>query len=188
MNKQSYIEKNILSNIDSKIKKYLMQITISVVGSLLIAVSAQIVIPVGIVPVTLQTFMVGLLALLFGRNTALMAVTFYFTEIFMGLPVMSAGQVLSPVSIVTFGYIVAFLPLAYTLGIIADNDNVKSVKQMIFIVVIANLLVYGIGVMWLGLFTGYSLNLLYVGVLPFILPDTIKMMSAVIIAKLLNNK
>ncbi len=188
MNKQSYIEKNILSNIDNKVNKNLIQIIISLSGSLLIAVSAQIVIPLGVVPITLQTFMVGLLALLFGRNTAIMAVTFYFSEIFMGLPVMSAGQVFSPASVVTFGYIIAFLPMAYILGFLADRDNVRSTKQMIFIVIIANVIVYGIGTMWLGLFTGYSFNLINIGVLPFILPDTIKMFSAVIIARLLNNK
>ena len=57
-----------------------------------IAVSAQIVIPLGFIPLSLQTFTVGLTATLLGRRTGSWAITLYLLLGFIGLPVFAGGK------------------------------------------------------------------------------------------------
>ncbi len=183
MTKKSYIENQVLAKINRKSNRIICQLVIALVASFAIALSAQIVIPIGIIPITLQTFMVALITLLFGRNTAVLTVIMYIIEILSGLPFMAGANVLNPVSLMNFGYIIAFIPLAFVLGTIADRETKYKLKTIILVVTVANLIVYTCGVLWLGIFIGFDQNLLIVSVLPFIIPDVIKMTFAVLISK-----
>ncbi len=185
MTKSSYIESQILTKINRKSNRIACQLVIALIASFIIALSAQIIIPIGIIPITLQTFMVALITLLFGRNTAVLTVSMYITEILSGMPFMAGANVLNPASLMNFGYIVAFIPLAYVLGTIADRETKYKLKTIILVVTIANIIVYTCGALWLGLFIGFDQNLLMIGVLPFIVPDVIKMTCAVLISKII---
>ncbi|MBR4943568.1 MAG: biotin transporter BioY, partial [Clostridia bacterium] len=83
----------------------------------LISVSAWLGLPVGEIPVTLQTAMIFVTAGLLGWKRATLSVTAYLLLGFVGVPVFAgfaggAGKILSP----TGGYLVGFLPLAFSVG------------------------------------------------------------------------
>src|SRR5688572_23794757 len=82
--------------------------------SLLVALSAQIVIPVGPVPITGQTFAVLLIGALLGSRLGAMTMILYLMEGASGLPFFyggssSVGHLLGP----TGGYLVAFPAAAF---------------------------------------------------------------------------
>ena len=74
----------------------------------LIVICAWISLPMGPVPVTLQTFAVFLGASLLGSRRGTLAVAVYILLGVVGLPVFSGFKGLNPL---TFGYVLGFLPL-----------------------------------------------------------------------------
>lgn len=180
---QSYIETHLSNENIKQQAKLIYQVAIAVLASVLIATSAQVAIYLGPVPITLQTFSVIFLALILGRKIALMSIGFYLLEIFSGLPVMASFQTLNPLSVMNFGYIIAFVPLVLML---TQVSNYQKKSAIFLLACLSNLVVYTIGSLWLGLFIGFSTNLLYVGVLPFLIPDVIKAVCAISLAKSVN--
>ena len=76
-------------------------------GAAIIAALAQIVIPIGAVPITLQTFAVGLVAAILKPREATLAATLYLILGAIGLPVF-AGLLWS------FSWLSACLPIFCT--------------------------------------------------------------------------
>lgn len=62
-------------------------------GAAIIATLAQIVIPIGAVPITLQTFAVGLVAAIFKPREAALAGLLYLLLGAIGLPVLQVVEV-----------------------------------------------------------------------------------------------
>src|SRR5438093_69432 len=90
--------------------------------SLLTALSAQIVIPIGPVPITGQTFAVLLTGALLGSRLGAMAVIAYLIEGASGLPFFAGGMaglphLLGP----TGGYLIAFPAAAFITGAFAEQ-------------------------------------------------------------------
>ncbi len=181
---QTNIETHIMNGNIKQNKKLIYQTAVVALASMLIAASAQVTIHVVTVPFTLQTFSVMFLSLVLGRKLAVLSVFAYITEILAGMPVMSNFQTLNPISIMNFGYIIACLPLAWYFGNIKATSSKYAILKHAFI---ANLIVYSFGLLWLGAFIGYNLNLLIVGFVPFIIPDLIKAIIASSIAKKTKN-
>lgn len=157
-------------------------ISIAVLSSLLIAASAQVTVSIGPVPVTLQTFSVIFLTLVLGRKLALTSLAMYIVEILCGLPVMANFHTLS-LSLMNFGYILAFIPLVF---ILTNSANKDSQIKTFALACLSNLVIYIIGAGWLGMFIGFNQNLLLVGVIPFIIPDMIKAIVAIKLARMIN--
>src|SRR6185436_1753456 len=92
------------------------------VFSLLTALAAQIVIPIGPVPITGQTFAVLLTGALLGSRLGALAMIAYLIEGAAGLPFFSAGHfgllhLMGP----TGGYLIAFPAAAYITGAFAEH-------------------------------------------------------------------
>src|SRR5947209_2679819 len=90
--------------------------------SLLTALSAQIVIPIGPVPITGQTFAVLLTGALLGSRLGAMAMIAYLIEGASGLPFFAGGMaglahLLGP----TGGYLIAFPAAAFITGAFAEH-------------------------------------------------------------------
>src|ERR1043166_7874867 len=96
---------------------FVRQVGLVIGFSLLMALSAQIVIPVGAVPYTGQTFIVLLAGALLGSRLGAISVVVYLLEGAIGLPFFSGGHgglvhLLGP----TGGYLIAFPAAAFTTG------------------------------------------------------------------------
>lgn len=153
----------------------------------LIAVCSLISIPVGTVPVTLQTFAVCLAAAMLGFRRGTLSVLVYILLGAVGLPVFSgmkggAGVLAGP----TGGYIIGFILTAVTVGIAADRWG-RRVFPLAVSMVIGVLLCYAVGTAWFVTVTGTDfVGALSLCVVPFLLPDALKIALAVLLANRLD--
>jgi biotin transport system substrate-specific component len=90
--------------------------------SLLTALAAQVVIPIGLVPITGSTFAVLLTGALLGPRLGAMAMIAYLMEGAVGLPFFAGGHFgLAHLMGPTGGYLVAFPAAAYITGAFAEH-------------------------------------------------------------------
>ncbi|MFC3420200.1 biotin transporter BioY [Salinicoccus hispanicus] len=83
----------------------------------LIAVGAQIRLPIGPVPVTFQVPMALLAGLLLGPKLGAMSALVYLLMGLVGLPVFAGGGGLATVVSPTFGFIIGLIPAAFFAGL-----------------------------------------------------------------------
>lgn len=164
-----------------------------VVGfSLLTALAAQVVIPIGPVPVTGQTFAVLLTGALLGSRLGAMAMVAYLIEGASGLPFFygahgGIAHLLGP----TGGYLVAFPAAAYITGVFAEHGWDKRFLTAAAAMAIGSALIILSGWAWLSQFMTASVAF-HTGVTRFIVGDIIKIVLAAALLpigwKLLNRK
>ena len=153
----------------------------------LIAVCSLISIPVGTVPVTLQTFAVCLAAAMLGFKRGTLSVLVYILLGAVGVPVFAGmkggiGVLAGP----TGGYIIGFILTAVTVGIAADRWG-RRVLPLAVSMIIGVLLCYVVGTVWFVIVTGTDLiGALTLCVAPFLLPDALKIALAVLLANRLD--
>lgn len=148
--------------------------------SVIIVVCSWITIPF-VVPFTLQTFGVFLALKVLGGKRGTCAIAIYILLGTVGLPVFSGfragiGHIMGP----TGGYIVGFLFSGVTYW---GLNKLKSLKKYpLAIMSICMLLCYVIGLLWFAIVCkGKQLGILKIislTVLPFIIPDAVKIFLA----------
>ncbi len=147
-----------------------------VAGSAVIALSAQVAIPLPFspVPVTGQTFGVLLVASMLGRVRGLAAVLAYLAEGAAGLPVF-AGMTTGPAVLLgpTGGYLMGFLPGAYLCGWFAERGFDRTPVRTIASMILGNIAIFALGLPWLARFVGSS-NAWALGFWPFLAGDVVK--------------
>ena len=154
----------------------------------LTVICAWISIPLGPVPVTLQTFAVFLAAALLGSKRGTMAIGVYILLGVVGLPVFSGFKTLNPL---TFGYVLGFLPLGLLTA--AADKLFKGKKLALLLGMALGLAVcYLIGTVWFwyvmhfrGTEYGFG-KILSLCVTPFLIPDLVKMGLAYFLAQKLS--
>lgn len=131
-------------------------------------------IPIGPVPITLQTFAVLLAGAVLGANRGFLAVLLYLAVGAAGLPVFSGGAAgFAPFAGPTVGYLVAFPFAAWLTGELAERfprSKVAASVPLIFVAGVAANLVfvypYGIsGLAWRAQMTieqAFAINLAFV--------------------------
>jgi biotin transport system substrate-specific component len=155
----------------------------------LTAIGSFISIPIGPVPITLQTLFVVLAGLILGAKLGALSQITYVILGLIGLPVFSGGtggltSIVSP----TFGFLISFIVIAYIIGKLTEKD--KSLSKIIYSVTLGSFLIYIIGVPYFYfIFTNYlgkSINFysaLKYACIPFIPGDIVKALIAIILAK-----
>lgn len=153
----------------------------------LIAVCSIISIPVGTVPVTLQTFAVCLAAAMLGWKRGTLSVLVYILLGAVGAPVFAGmkggvGVLAGP----TGGYILGFLLTALTVGYAADWWG-RRFLPLIVSMSVGVILCYTVGTVWFTVVTATSVGeSLLLCVVPFILPDAVKLALAALLANRLD--
>lgn len=142
-------------------------------GSLLIALAAQIKLPMWPVPMTLQTLAVLLIGLTYGGRMAAATLALYIAEGAMGLPVFANGGGIAQITGPTGGYLAGFFLAATMLGFAADRGLTRTPWVLSMLLVLATALIYLPGVLWLAGFVGLS-KALGAGLVPFLPGDAIK--------------
>ena len=148
--------------------------------SLLVALSAQIVIPVGPVPITAQTFAVLLTGALLGSRLGSMAIIAYLIEGAVGLPFFYGGSsgllhLMGP----TGGYLIAFPAAAYITGAFAEHGWDKKFLTAVEAMAIGSIVIMLAGWAWFALVTNTSLITAFqITTLKFIPGDIIKILLA----------
>lgn len=152
----------------------------------LTAAGAYIAIPIGPVPIVLQNLFVMLAALLLGKRWGLISVAVYLVAGAVGLPVFAGGtggigKFVGP----TGGYLIGYAVAAYLIGAISEKGKGKAVVD-VFAMISGCIVIYAIGVTWLKVVTGMGFyKAISVGMLPFLIGDTLKIAAAIPIVKAL---
>ena len=154
-----------------------------VFGSLLIAAASQIEVPFFPVPMTMQTFAVLLVGLLFGARLGAAAVLAYLAEAAVGLPVLSGGDALVSLLVkpATAGYLVGFVGAAFVAGLIAER-TAGRVWGTVAAAVAGEVVLMTLGVAFLAWLIGVESAVTY-GLVPFVLGDLLKIVLAVAVAR-----
>ena len=168
-------------------------IILAVLGSLFVALSAQIQVPLWPVPITGQTFGVLVVGLVLGWRLGGAAMLLYIAEGFVGLPVFanfSAGPaVLAGPS---GGYIFGYVPAAAIVGYFAQRGWDRNVWRTAIAMLIGNITLYVPGLIVLGMFyagpgaqyvadtgaTTVAGATIAAGLTPFLLGDALKLAFA----------
>ena len=157
--------------------KILKIVSILILGSLLLTISAKIKIPFYPVPMTMQTFVVIFLGLAFGSKLATATVGLYLIEGLIGLPVFSnspeKGVGLVYFTGPTMGYLIGFLFAAFFAGYL----NFKTNLFVIFLKLILSVFfIYLFGIVWLGILIGWEKPIFKLGFFPFIYAELFKIL------------
>jgi biotin transport system substrate-specific component len=147
-------------------------------GSLLIALCAQISVPLFPVPITAQTFAVLLVGASLGARRGALSVALYLAEGLAGLPVFAGGE-LGPS--VLFGprggYLLGFIPGAFVVGMLAERGLDRSWKTALPVFLAGEAMIFAVGLAWLSALIGRE-QAIAVGLLPFIPGELIKIALA----------
>lgn len=175
--------------IDKKLGKRITTADIVVIAlsAAIIAVCAWISIPTA-VPFTLQTFAVFTAAALFGARRGTLSVLVYILLGAVGAPVFARftggiGTLLGS----TGGYTVGFIFIALIVGFASDKFRHKLIP-MIAAMFLGLLVCYTFGTAWFMVLYTLNTGAVELGtvlgwcVLPFIIPDCIKIACTVVIA------
>ena len=148
-------------------------------GTALIAVCAWISLPFGAIPVTLQTLAVCLVAGLLGAKKGVAATGVYILLGAVGMPVFSGFK--GGIGVLfgaTGGYVAGFLLTALLVGIVAEKQSERFFILLTGMAV-GVLLCYAFGTLWFSaLYAKGIREVLSLCVLPFIVPDSIKIALA----------
>ena len=164
------------------------QLVYSALMAVLIAACAWITVPIGPVPFTLQTFGVFCAVGLLGGQYGTLSVLVYLALGVMGLPVFSGftggvGRLVGP----TGGYIIGFVFAALVFWAVTHffgNGTAATITGMI----LGNLVCYIFGTAWFMLVASSKPGLvsaLSLCVIPYIIPDLIKIVCAFLFTKAL---
>lgn len=148
------------------------------IGANLIALLAQMAIPLPFVAITGQSLGVTLIGFALGRKAAVSAVLLYLAEGAMGLPVFAAGKAGLPVLLgPSGGYLFGFVAMAYILGWASDKGALRSFWLSFAAAIVANVVMFAAGLLQLSFFVPEG-TVLQHGLYPFIAGGVVKSILA----------
>ena len=171
--KQNTLISNIVK-IEAKEKETFKNILLVLGGVAFLSIMSQIMIPLPYtpVPITLGTFGVTLMALLYGRKLGTATILSYVVAGSLGAPIFAggkAGSLFSP----TGGYILGYIIAVVILGYLADKGVTKSYVKTILSLLLSSAIILTLGALVLSLFMPGK-NAFMIGVLPFLPGDALK--------------
>ena len=166
-------------------------ILLAILGSAIVAIAAQVSVPMLPVPMTLQTLAVLAVGAAYGARLGAITLALYALEGAVGLPVFAnfqAGLFLPTGEIIaTGGYIIGFILAAGLVGYLVEKGWGANILKLCAAMLIGAAVVYVPGLIWLvgwlGVMKGMDIMSASAvaftsGMLPFILGDIIKAVLA----------
>ncbi|MEQ8402243.1 MAG: biotin transporter BioY [Roseitalea porphyridii] len=156
-------------------RSFSWQVGAVVLGTMLLAASSYVEVPLKPVPVTMQTLAVALVGALYGWRLGAITITAWLVQGAMGLPVLAGGAAgahhfVGP----TAGYLFAFPVAGAAAGWLAERGwNGHRVVLAFLGQLISNLLCLVLGAAWLALLVGPELAITS-GVMPFLVGALLK--------------
>jgi len=159
---------------------FVRQVGLVIGFSLLTALAAQIVIPIGPVPITGQTFAVLLTGALLGSRLGAIAMITYLVEGAAGFPFFAGWHggllhLMGP----TGGYLIAFPAAAFITGAFAEHGWDRKFITAAAAMAVGSLVIMLSGWLWFSLVMKTSpMLILFATVLKFIPGDIVKILLA----------
>jgi biotin transport system substrate-specific component len=156
----------------------------------LTAIGAFIVIPLQPVPFTLQTFFTAMAGTLLGGYAGAVSQVVYILLGCVGLPVFAGGKAgLGVLFGPTGGYLTGFVVGAYIMGKILEARKQPGFLYTAMAILAGDVAIYTIGTLQLAITAQLSLaKAILVGVVPFIIPELVKLLAATMLTVRLNRK
>jgi len=152
---------------------------LALAGTMFLALSAKIQVPLWPVPMTFGTLAVLMVGMAYGWRLAGATLMLYMAQGAMGLPVFAGtpekGIGLAYMMGGTGGYLIGYVLAAMAVGWLAEKGWDRTVLGAALAMLIGNALIYVPGVIWLGALLGWDKPILEWGFTPFILGDVIKL-------------
>src|SRR5699024_5860049 len=127
------------------------QLVFAAVFAALIAVGAQIRVPSGPVPFTLQVPMVLLCGMMLGKKYGLISVIVYIAVGLIGVPVFAGsgglGSLISP----SFGFVLGFIPAV----VVTAMGGKEYLSKMILFSILGMIVIFIVGVMYFSFIINY---------------------------------
>jgi biotin transport system substrate-specific component len=159
-----------------------VDVALAVGGAALIALAAQISIPLPFtpVPITGQTFAVAGTAAALGLRTGAAASILYVAAGLVGLPVYAdASSGWHVLSSATGGYLIGFILCALIVGWCGDRGWTASFSSTIGAMMLGQTVIYICGLVWLQHVLHTSLEKTFeFGLYPFVVGDLLKVYAA----------
>lgn len=164
------------------VKRYALPYDVALVlgGSLFIALSARIAVPLPFspVPITGQTLAVLLVGALLGSRRGALSVLTYLAQGAAGLPVFAGGtagivHLIGPRG----GYLTGFVFAAFLIGWLAERGWDRRFGTTLAAMLLGNAVIYVVALPYLATFVGLD-RVLALGFYPFIIGDLAKGISA----------
>ena len=182
---------------DKTQKNKTYNIVLIAVSSALIAICSWISITIGPVPFTLQTMAIFAVLMTIGDARGSIAVVIYLLLGLVGVPVFAGfkggpASFLGPTGGFLVGFAVASLVWILLEKLLRDKMSSSMVKRIVYGVinaVICEVVMYTIGVIWFIVVYGQQTGPIGLGavlsmcVVPFIVPDIVKIAVAVVIGE-----
>jgi biotin transporter BioY len=169
--------------IENKIFSLSKEILFILGFAFLTGVSANMKFEIGMIPITMQTFVVLLSGALLGSKRGALSQVAYLLMGLSGVFWFARGggplYLLSP----TFGYIIGFVLTSFVIGFLCEKGFNRRLDMILFALVIGDILLYIPGLLWLSRFIGIEKALL-VGFYPFIFGDILKIFLAGVIVSI----
>lgn len=165
----------------------LFQLTTAALMTALTVISGYIILPIGPVPITMQTCIVLISGAVLGGRWGALSQLVYLGMGLMGLPVFAGGRggpaiVLSP----TFGYIIGFIFAALITGRYLERYSDRSVRRITTAMLLGQVAIWSCGLLYLTLYFNIIIDkstswysILTIGWLPFLPFDAVKIALAV---------
>lgn len=154
-------------------------------GSVLLAASAQVSVPMFPVPMTLQTLAISLIGLTYGSRLAAATVVAYLVEGAMGLPVFAnfSGGI-APLMGPTAGFLWGFIAMAWLTGLMVERGFDRGFTKLFIAAIVPGLLLFVPGVLVLKLVTGMGWQAAAMaGMVPFLIGAVVKAIIAAMTVK-----
>jgi len=152
-------------------------------GTVLIAISAQISVPMFPVPMTLQTLAILIVGLVYGARLGAVTLLTYLAEGAAGLPVFANGGA-GPAHLwgPTSGFLFGFVLMAFLAGYAADRKLTAGVVSTSAVTLVLSASLYIPGLLWPALAMGKTPEALWLHWMsPFLVGDAVKAVLAALV-------
>jgi biotin transport system substrate-specific component len=169
-------------------------IVLAVAGSLFVAAAAQVALPIGPVPITLQSLAVLLVGGVYGSRLGAATLGLYALEGAIGLPFFAGAKSgLGDAKLDYFlpaasmGFVLGFIAAAWVVGKLIESGWGRSLAKSVLATVIGAVVLYVPGLIWLGIWAAKTKGMdasaaaqaaLSWGLYPFIVSDLVKAVIA----------
>ena len=157
---------------------------VALVGTGLLTLSAKINVPFYPVPMTMQTFAVLVIGMVFGWKLGAATVSIYIIEGMFGLPVFAGtpakGVGLAYMAGPTGGYLIGFLLASTLVGYLGEKGFDRNFVMTLIAMLTGVMVIFVMGYLWLAHLIGPEKAFQF-GVLPFLWAEVFKIALAALV-------
>ncbi|WP_119165841.1 biotin transporter BioY [Algihabitans albus] len=158
---------NSLWPVEERAQRLGRDLVLALLGAAILTISAKIQMPMFPVPMTMQTYVVMVIAMAYGWQLGLATVGLYLAQGLVGLPVFATGGGFAYFAGPTGGYLIGFLVATLAMGWLAERGWDRRLLLVIPAVTLGTVIFFLCGVAWLSVLIGFD-RALEAGLLPFV--------------------